>query len=71
MSEKRSRMLKGQKSIPPLPKGPEPHPEKPPPNVPSPGEPSGGGKRGVFKCKICGKVFSSEDELQLHLKMDH
>ena len=59
-----------EKSVPPLPKIPEPHPERPPPNVPIPGEPSGGGETGAFVCKICGKSFNSKNELKLHMKMD-
>jgi len=64
--------LQNIESIPPPPYIPEPNPEKPLPSVPIPGEMGkGGGKRGVYKCKICGKIFSSKEELELHLKLTH
>ena len=48
------------------------NPEKPLPSVPIPGKiSSGGGKRGVYKCKICAKVFNSKEELDVHLKLEH
>jgi hypothetical protein len=49
-----------------------PNPEKPLPSVPIPGNISlGGGERGVYKCKICGKIFNSKEELDVHLKLEH
>jgi hypothetical protein len=56
---------------PPLPEAPELHPEKAPPNVPIPGEPTVEGGTDLFICEVCGKVFNSKDELQLHLQTDH
>jgi len=56
---------------PPIPEAPELHPEKAPPNVPIPGEPTVEGGTDLFICEICGKVFNSKDELQLHLHTDH
>jgi hypothetical protein len=56
---------------PPLPEAPELHPEKAPPNVPIPGEPTVEGGTDLFICEICGKVFNSKDELQLHIQTDH
>lgn len=52
---------------------PEPHPEKPPPNIPIPGTPSVGvnEKQKQFKCKVCGKVFNSKEELKAHMETDH
>ena len=64
--------LHNTESIPPTQNIPEPNPERPLPGVPIPGEMGkGGGKRGVYKCKICGKIFSSKEELDLHLKLTH
>ena len=46
--------------------------EKPLPNVPIPGKMSlGGGKRGVFKCKICGKKYNTKEEHDFHLQFEH
>ena len=56
-------------NIPPMPNKPE-HPEKPPSKVPIPGEPEVvGGQR--FKCKKCGKVFGSREELEVHVSIEH
>jgi len=55
----------------PLPQSPELHPEKAPPNIPIPGEPTVEGGTDLFICEVCGKVFNSKDELQLHILTDH
>lgn len=69
---KEDKIRKAQTPPPPMPGGKEPpHPERPPPNVPIPGEPTVEGGTDLFICEICGKVFNSKDELQLHLQTDH
>jgi hypothetical protein len=44
--------------------------EKLPPKIPIPDMPTAGSQEH-FKCKICGKVFNSEEEINAHLKIDH
>jgi uncharacterized C2H2 Zn-finger protein len=59
-------------SVPPLPKVPEFHPERPPPHIPIPGEPSPGEpEEQLYKCHLCGAVFGSKNELDLHMATDH
>jgi len=61
------------RSIPPMPNSPD-HPERPPPNIPIPGQPSTSSKEKhmhTFKCKECGKIFNSKDELKEHIHTEH
>ncbi len=57
-------------SIPQMPTSPE-HPERPPRNIPIPGEPTFSVEERKYKCKKCGKVFNSKEELQVHVETDH
>jgi len=59
------------KSVPPPPAPDNPyHPEKLPPNIPIPGKPEAvAGSRS--KCKKCGKVYSSKEELDEHMHEAH
>jgi Zinc finger, C2H2 type len=59
-------------SVPPMPNPPN-HPERPPPNIPIPGEPTAGGEKHehTYKCKKCGQVFNSKEELKLHMATNH
>ena len=61
------------RSMPPFPPAPnEPyHPEKLPPNIPIPGKPESVPGKRDYKCKICGKVFSSKEELDEHMHEAH
>jgi hypothetical protein len=66
-------IFKAQKaSLPPMPNLPD-HPERPPPNIPIPGEPTAGGEKyeHTYRCKKCGRVFSSKEELKDHIATDH
>jgi hypothetical protein len=49
------------------------HPEKPPRNIPIPGEPTAKGEMHShqYKCKICGQVFNSKQELKNHTLTSH
>ncbi len=49
------------------------HPERMPPNIPIPGEPTAQGEmhKHEYKCKKCGKVFNSKQELNAHMKTEH
>jgi hypothetical protein len=67
---KQAKTVNKERSMPPLPKVPEPHPEKPPPNIPIPGDNVLEGV-GSFVCKKCGKTFNSKNELKLHMQTDH
>jgi hypothetical protein len=57
--------------VPPIPKVPKLHPERPPPHIPIPGEPTPGGQGEIYKCQVCGVIFTSEEELRLHMATDH
>ena len=59
-------------SLPPMPTTPD-HPGRPPPNIPIPGEPTAGGEthKHSYKCKKCGRIFNSKDELKAHMATDH
>lgn len=57
-------------SIPPMPNNPE-HPENPPSKIPIPGEQEVVGSQRNFKCKRCGKVFGSKEELDEHMHEAH
>ena len=57
-------------SIPPMPNTPD-HPERLPPNIPIPGELTFSSKERKFKCKKCGKLFNTKDELKAHLAAEH
>jgi hypothetical protein len=71
-AHKRRREPQNIASVPPLPRVPELHPERPPPNIPIPGEPTPGGQQEqLYRCPVCGEVFSSEEELRLHMATDH
>ncbi|HLN45979.1 MAG: C2H2-type zinc finger protein [Chloroflexota bacterium] len=59
------------KTVLPLLSLPGPSPNTPLPKVPIPGEVGVAGEREAFKCKTCGAIFNSKEELDLHMKTDH
>jgi len=60
------------KSVPPPPGSDNPyHPERLPPNIPIPGKPEAIAGPRSYKCKKCGKVYSSKEELEEHMHEEH
>jgi len=57
-------------SLLPMPNSPD-HPETPPPNIPIPGKPAQSEERQSYNCEICGKVFNSKTEIDLHMSIEH